>query len=61
MAINFGRDPPADNCPAFSLEPDEEKPKFEGEHLYGDESNNVFTVQIGQAGSEQGYKAITGK
>ncbi|XP_067928639.1 protein Skeletor, isoforms B/C-like [Watersipora subatra] len=59
MAIDFNRDI-TDNCPSFTLEPEVELPKFTAHHLYGKKGQEVFTVDIGQAGSEQGYKALTG-
>jgi len=56
--INFNRTV-ADNCPSFVVLDDVELPDFQPHHLYGEEGT-VFTVEIGQAGSEQGYKALTG-
>ena len=56
--INFGR-PVADNCPIFEDKDRVKLPEFKPHHLYGTEGM-VFTVEIGQSASEQGYKAITG-
>ncbi|XP_067929644.1 protein Skeletor, isoforms B/C-like isoform X1 [Watersipora subatra] len=56
-AINFGRDV-ADNCPIFEDKDRVELPKFTPHHLYGKEGT-VFTAEIGQSASEQGYKALT--
>ena len=57
-AINFGR-AVSNNCPNFVVAPTIEKPDFKPHHLYGKEGT-VFTVEIGQAASEQGYMALTG-
>ena len=59
IKIDFNRTV-ADNCPAFSIKPEAPPPDFTAHYLYGKDDQTVFTVDIGQAGSEQGYKAITG-
>lgn len=56
--LDFAREV-KDNCAPFKPPVEVEKPDFKPHHLYGKEGT-VFTVEIGQAGSEQGYKAITG-
>ncbi|XP_067928652.1 protein Skeletor, isoforms B/C-like [Watersipora subatra] len=58
-AINFGRTV-ADNCPRLVNEVKEKAPAFKPHHLYGREGA-IFTAEIGQAASEQGYKALTGR
>lgn len=59
LTIDFNRTI-ADNCPAFKLEPKVVPPEFKPHHLYGRPGKEVFTVEIGQSASEQGYKALTG-
>ena len=59
MQIDFNRTL-KDNCPAFTIVPDAPPPDFKPHYLYGTDDQTVFTVDIGQAGSEQGYKALTG-
>ena len=56
--MDFGRSP-VDNCPAFTQKVEVTLPDFLPTHLYGKETK-TFTVEIGQAGGEQGYLALTG-
>lgn len=56
--INFARSA-LNNCPEFAKKEEVAKPDFKPHHIYGVEGT-VFTAEIGQAGSNQGYKALTG-
>lgn len=58
--INFGRDN-VNNCPAFTTTATVEKPDFLPHHLYGNKGRTYFVAEIGQAGSTQGYRALTGE
>lgn len=60
MTIDFNRTL-KDNCPSFTLEPEVIPPDFKPHHLYGKPGQTVFTVEIGQSASEQGYTALTGR
>ncbi len=56
FSINFGR--PNSTCPPFSTGEGVELPPWEIDAL---EDVTYFTVDMGQAGGQQGYEGITGK
>jgi len=59
--IQFGRDM-VNNCPELAVKTTVAPiPDFKPHHLYGTEDLTVFTLEIGQAGSTQGYLALTGQ
>ncbi|XP_067142966.1 protein Skeletor, isoforms B/C-like isoform X2 [Centruroides vittatus] len=60
IRINFGRNPPMSNCGVLTNVVNEEKPKPKSWSIPRISDTTTFTAQIGPAGGERGYKAITG-
>ncbi|XP_023219736.1 protein Skeletor, isoforms B/C-like [Centruroides sculpturatus] len=60
IRINFGRNPPMSNCGVLTNVVNEEKPKPKSWSIPRISDATTFTAQIGPAGGEHGYKAITG-